>query len=586
MKELIYNVESIFNAQEQIGCLFQYNAIGYHIPAYQRGYKWGSDKHGAVTILLSDLWNQYQKSKSSDKKEYFLQYITVKPILINEKTYLEVIDGQQRLTTLSILLSCFSALLEHKNIADSKLDYAIRENFFKDHIYQKESFLSLVAHNWETLIEDDISLNKQDIFYLFKASKKCHETLTSSRQKKELVNFYNYICAYVKIIVNSVEKHIVSETVFKNLNSNKVPLTETELIKGLFITKAGREIIKHNGKGTFQELTEKRITIGRQWDEITAWANNPEIFNLYFNDSSTDGMFNLLHVVAQLTAKNSIDVSSKKGEFNLFNYYLENENFVKSFHTIVEVKNKLESWFYNTEIYNLIGFLRFEKANKHKFKNKLLAFLTYDSIKKLKEELNALKKDILNINIDEVSYADEDSTPLHNILLAMNVFPIGQENVRFDFYSYKDENWTLEHIFPQTPEGKNVVLDNPQKEAIKQILGDKITEEINAVLALEVRDELQKEIYYKALKEDRGLNSIGNMCLLSLKDNSSNGNKFFNDKRKNILERIQRGSFVPKHTFDVFSKMFPEADTDNMKAWTGTDILKHENHIKQTINTL
>ena len=55
-----------------------------------------------------------------------------------------------------------------------------------------------------------------------------------------LEDFYVYLLNNVKIIVNSVEKHIESETVFKNLNSNKVPLTEAELIKGLLITKVGR----------------------------------------------------------------------------------------------------------------------------------------------------------------------------------------------------------------------------------------------------------------------------------------------------------------------------------------------------------
>jgi uncharacterized protein with ParB-like and HNH nuclease domain len=80
MKELTFNIGDIFNKHNQSGCLTQYEAEFYHIPAYQRGYKWASSNNGAVTILLNDLWNAYQKANTSNRKEYYLQYITVKPI--------------------------------------------------------------------------------------------------------------------------------------------------------------------------------------------------------------------------------------------------------------------------------------------------------------------------------------------------------------------------------------------------------------------------------------------------------------------------------------------------------------------------
>ena len=44
MKELIYNIKEIFDSETQNGCLFQYETGNYHIPAYQRGYKWESTK--------------------------------------------------------------------------------------------------------------------------------------------------------------------------------------------------------------------------------------------------------------------------------------------------------------------------------------------------------------------------------------------------------------------------------------------------------------------------------------------------------------------------------------------------------------
>ncbi len=102
-------------------------------------------------------------------------------------------------------------------------------------------------------------------------------------------------------------------------------------------------------------------------------------------------------------------------------------------------------------------------------------------------------------------------------------------------------------------------------------------------MSLETRSETEKEIYYKALKAHPALNSIANMCLLSDSDNASNGNKFFDEKRDNILKLIRNGSFVPKHTFDVFSKMFTDANTEKMKVWSNDDLQAHLVHIKNQL---
>lgn len=68
----------------------------FNIPAYQRGYRWGKLQ---VKTLLNDL---YQKANDSTKKDYCLQPIVV--LRKGEGEY-DLIDGQQRLTTIYILLN-------------------------------------------------------------------------------------------------------------------------------------------------------------------------------------------------------------------------------------------------------------------------------------------------------------------------------------------------------------------------------------------------------------------------------------------------------------------------------------------------
>ena len=575
MKELIFSIEHIFNSHNQNGCLTQYGCSYYHIPAYQRGYKWASTKNGAVTILLNDLWNAFVSYENQESKEYYLQYITVKKIALKNTSCLEVIDGQQRLTTLSIILAVLSAQLELENISIEKLDYAIRDNFFTQYVYKEDGLNTVLATTWKDFSADE-NLNKQDVFYIFSALQK---SASFFKGKKDLGLFYNYLINNVKLIVNSIESHIESETVFKNLNSNKVPLTEAELIKGLLITKIGRQ-----HKYSFKQVMEIRANVGKHWDELATWANKEEIKSFYFNNKN-NAMQELLKLTAySLENENlTINKSASAKDFPLFNFFLEHNNYVQTFDKLKAVKNKLDDWFYHTQVYNLIGYCRFAKnSNKNNlaFLNNLLKIDTKtDLIQKLEKDKEELLKDI---DISDLSY-EETPDSLHHILLALNVFIEGQENIRFNFYEFDRQKWSLEHIFPQTPEGKKNILKQKHKDAIYNILGDAITQEVKDVLQLDKRTDEQKQVYYKALKEHSALNGIGNMCLLSGKDNASNGNKFFDEKRDNILKRIQIGSFVPKHTFDVFSKMFKNADTSNMSLWSIDDIEAHKMHIKSTL---
>jgi uncharacterized protein with ParB-like and HNH nuclease domain len=583
MKELIFSIADIFNSDTQSGCLSQYDAKFYHIPPYQRGYKWSSDKNGGVTVLINDLWSAFNKSKESDRKEYYLQYITVKPIQTDKGKCLEVIDGQQRLTTLSIMLSVISSELEHENIATGKLDYAIRGNFFTEHIYRTEGLKTIVQLSWDYFKSENTDLNKQDIFYMHAAARKCSETFGSTQYKKELEAFYQFLLINVKLIVNSVESHIDSETVFRNLNSNKVPLTEAELIKGLLITKVGRQTQKNHTKN-FQEIIEVRSNIGRRWDELSSWANRPDISSFYFNNHS-DAMGQLLKLTAKYLEDkdHKLEKGASASDLTIFNFYLNREGFIESFQALVEIKNKLDNLFDKTIIYNLLGFARYHKSSAHNNLTFLVGLLKNESKRRIEDDLKSKRENLLKgIKPSELSYS-ENNDEIHQVLLALNVFIEGQQSIRFDFYNYEKQKWSLEHIFPQTPEGLKKVLTEEGKNAIIDLLGETITQEVRDVLAKETRTDPEKEIYYKALNEHPALNSLGNMCLLTGGDNASNGNKFFNEKRENILKLIRKGSFVPRHTFDVFSKMFPNAAIEDMKVWTVVDIDANLKHIVDSL---
>lgn len=581
MPELIYNIKSVFSTDNSENCLIEYDAEKFHIAAYQRGYKWASDDDGAVTVLLNDLWDAFKAFENQERKEYYLQYITLKKS--NEKRHLEVIDGQQRLTTLSILLSIFSLKLDIENLAEHKLDYAIRSNFFEEHIYKRDNLTRLLDLEWndkEGLVFSDVApINTQDVFYLFNAAKKIFDFCSCEEVENKLEAFYNFILNNVKIIVNAVD-HISSEKVFSNLNSNKVPLTEAELIKGLLLTKFSRLKNKEKEKKHFREILEMRMSLGRNWDEITRWSNQPEINSFFFRGE--EGMQALLLLVAINLGYKPVK-KANSNHYPLFNFYHKYGKTDIVYQQLLKMNSILNDWFHNDHTYNLLGFLFFAKGSDKEIKD----FLPQLTFKKsaLREKLIKDVKAILPNNTGDLLYGNNQDNEIHKVLLALNVFSSGS-NKRFNYHRFIVENWTLEHIFPQTPEGKGQKLKDKDKDLIIEMLGERATPKIKQLLSRKERDNEEKTIYQTALKETKSLNSIGNMCLLTDKDNISNGCGFFDEKRTNILARIRKGSFVPKHTFDVFSKMVFDRNPGDFERWTNENIQDHKSSIELAINEL
>lgn len=590
MAELIYSIKNIFNSQNGEGCLHHYEADAFNIPAYQRGYKWGSKSdNDPVPVLLNDLWSAFQKDAT---KKYYLQYITIS----KKGTLMEVIDGQQRLTTLSIMLSAFSFLLKDlDNISLDKLKYAIRPSIFDSQIYPKKEFKLFVEQSWsENGIElNGIMTNNQDVFYIHQASKRI--TAFFINKEEDLIKeFYDFLINQVMIIVNSVESHIPGEKVFKNLNSKKVPLTEVDLIKALLLTKISRNTGGEDSKKHFREILEMRAAKGRKWDEISAQSNNAEFSAFYFSEGKGFEGLLLLVAVTNGYEPTTLDNDRHYPLFNFFNNHSDNAK--KLFEEICLFYDILFDWFENPKTHNLLGFAFFSKGNKQDFRFNFIKENHKLPKDELVQELLKIRNYKLSDNPLLLKY-NETNNDIHNLLLAVNVFPQyiqldtkqkEVKEVKFDFYGYQKLDWTLEHIFPQSPEGKDRVLTPEQKQKVFEMLGgaENITPEIKNVLDLEERDDAQKQVYYDALQSIGQLNEIGNMALLSHSVNASIGCGFFDEKRNLILRHMQNGRFVPLHTFNVFSKTILGSSPGDLLAWSKDDIANHSTFLTDRVKEL
>lgn len=598
MPKIRYTIEEVFKL-EQEGILARDNTKKFFIPPYQRGYKWDNQ----VDVLLNDFHEAYEYKLP----DYYLQNIVAKKTTKNDDNVLELIDGQQRITTLSILFAVFHHINNDlENFSSNKLIYGIREkvnSFFNNFVYN--DLTGLLDKKWETIIAEDEKLNEQDIYYLFNAIKKIHIYL-SDFEKDKLIDFYEYIKNKVLIIYHPVDESISSEKIFGNLNSNKLELTDIELVKALLLTKTGREI--HGKNSTFKELIDKRILLGRQWDEINIWLNKKEVKSFLFKSSENSPLSNFLKLIAENDTEFS--TNTKYPLFTFFDKKIKNKsdkaNAITIFNQIKLNYLILKEWFNDNNIFNLLSFIMYaENENIDAYYD----FFTVDKSElkgKLLEraiEILPSEEEINNLDYDN----SKDRSVIRITLLALSIF-VDDKTYRYNFYKHEEEKWSLEHIFPQNPKNlSNKLLSNDivfVKEIFKhdntkidfnQLANEDETADKVETIYNKLKDSLnnkdsfslstrEKELLYKFIKIDK-LHSIGNLALLTSSDNSANSNGMFNEKRHKIVNRISNGSFVPKHTYDVFSKLIIK-NGNNINIWSEEDIVAHTEWIKLRISNL
>lgn len=275
MDSLIHSVRSIFCEYLQSkGCSF------YNIPEYQRGYKWTAEN---VTQLLEDLKN-FKKGDSDSF--YCIQNITITKTKHDEKWCMNVIDGQQRLTTLFILIAYLQRNMTDKVIALTSdiLKYSIRDTsdeFLRDNV--------LRGGLWNSEIKPETAKSK-DQYYMMTVARAIHNWFEHNKLNVETV------LDDLVLIVNEVERGD-EETVFASLNGGKVDLDGADLVRAILITRAAKQkypsvisqeklhqianddidlnlsiTVSSRGK-----INEFRVKLGVELDEMNKWWSQKKV---------------------------------------------------------------------------------------------------------------------------------------------------------------------------------------------------------------------------------------------------------------------------------------------------------------------
>lgn len=534
--------------------------FNFFIPSYQRGYRWTEQQ---VTELLNDI-NEFSPKEidnSNEKTWYCLQPIVVKKKEDNEW---DVIDGQQRLTTIYLILYYLNQrYTEEGRTKLFELEFETRvgsANYLKNELGKKE--------------EDDTNI---DYFHISVAYKTIKNWFRENKVEK---SFEPKFHDSTKVIWYETSAKDDSIDIFTRINSGKIPLTNAELIKALFLNSS------NFAKADNEKLRLKQLEIASEWDRIE-YALQEDSFWYFINKNENNLATRIEFIFNLMSDKPSDD---KYSTFHFFNEKFKTKSEKEINDNWQEIKKyfqTLEEWYNDRELYHKIGYLITIGTNiktilgnkENKSKNEFGKWLDEE-----------IKKSVSKKQVDELEYG-QGNGQLINVLLLHNIITTlnsDDSSLRFPFNKYKEKKnggWSLEHIHAQNSDDITEIDDF--EEWLKIIDTDILTEEIKTEI-INFNNDKQKEKVSSLVEKisslfgETDIHSIENMALLSKNDNSKLNNGLFPVKRERIIELEKNGAFIPIATKKVFQKYF-EGCTKQLSKWEEKDRNAYLNNIKETL---
>ena len=206
--------------------------ICYTIPPYQRPYSW---EKGNVERLLDDVWEAY----AAGDEEYFIgSLITIER---DKGALYEVVDGQQRLTTLNLILARLRDRIEEPEVApawqagpteeplhrgggDAAADASAKDQaFFRRHVLAGQSVTEAVRRD----VDRDQDTPKQRIVEHLDAI----DGFLSERDQRTLRLFANYLLRKVYVVFVTTASLPSAYRLFNVLNARGMALSNADLIR-------------------------------------------------------------------------------------------------------------------------------------------------------------------------------------------------------------------------------------------------------------------------------------------------------------------------------------------------------------------
>lgn len=564
----------------------------FNIPSFQRGYRW-EDKH--VKDMLDDLY-EFAKTKD-DQKTYFLQPLVVRRT--NVKNVWEVLDGQQRLTTMRLILEEFLQFVPNVFSSIFKLyfiEYLKRDTPKFDNLDAKNNLDSFYLEKAKSAIKKWISdnISNQD------ALQTMAKTLCYADSIKK-VKFIWYVVSDENS--EQAQNDLIAIKVFNRLNKGKISLTSSELIKALFYIK-----FKQGNTLDVDRFSMEWDSMEKQFEKDDFW---------YFISDRKEDIGTRLDVLFDYVAK--VNYRTASDSLESYRYFQDkyNQSTLKdAWEEVKEAYDMFLRWYEDIRIYNYVGFLVWLRKLPQEINSDIYSS---KDVQKDEDELISSMRKLIKETIGYAQYCKktvrdidtfEYSTDLRKIrelLLLFNIETYNTAKMKFPFDSFQKDKWDVEHIDSQKDNNMqelehkmdwiNLVCNQLEYQKDDTKAKELLNKGKDLLQKFEEEKQDSKDAfkdyysdiyeYYNETADVVEKDTIDNLTLLNCGINRSYKNAPFSCKRSRIIQNDSTGVFIPLCTRNLFLKYYTgalrEASQLNMIRWNETDRKAYK---KQLVGTL
>lgn len=503
------------------------SGLNFYIPDYQRGYRWTRTQAIAMLKDFAEFIAAGEDSQKVSEGYYCLQPVVVKPRSWedgngNQIDGYEVIDGQQRLTTLFLLLTAlfnkdsrnkdraknfdvFSISYQTRSDSHQYLERIADNEDRKKKAYECIDFyhINMVFESFKNVLdEDNIDDLDRSLVSLILGEKMM--PATDDEDDEETDRRLIDRARNVRVIWYEIgtEEKASAEDIFTRLNIGKIPLTNAELIKAMFLKESNFGKVtatsEKDRKAQQLGLALQQNKIAEEWNIIEQKLQREDFWYFLGANSYGKEYETRIEFIFDLKANWNSD-SETYHTFNRFQDMIRQagskraaENVWKDFK---DYFRELEYWYNDRVLYHLVGYLiecgysikdimnlRSEK-NTGAGEERATRLKKDEFLKKIEEEVG---KTMEGIDLDALRYPDEN---IRKVLLLFNVLSAienQRSDIKFPFDRYKKENWDKEHIASQTDKDKAEV---PQFEKDRMAWIDDILYYLTGIRDKDAKDD-------------------------------------------------------------------------------------------------
>lgn len=535
------------------------------VARYQRGYRWGKAE---VECLLKDIY-------ASKKANYCLQPVVVKRL---GKDEWELVDGQQRLTTLFLII----AYLKRSNLKPS-----IESSFEIEYETRKESDGYLLTLN------PALAGTSIDFFHMHQAYTVIEEWFGAfPLNRRHLVAdaIFGALMETVHVIWYEADEEDATD-LFTRLNVGRIPLTDAELFKALLLS----------GSSQINSVASRAAEIAAQWDGIERDLRNPDMW-AFVSSALADAQPTRIALLLDVLA--GTDTSQGHRTFATFDF-LRMRVAVSSaqevWDEVLGLHALLTGWYASHDLYHKIGYL----IAVGRPLATLVILAKGATKRRFEAELDGLIRDELSLSPSEAAELNYETRSswlkAERLLLLMNVESVRRNRnatERYPFRAHKAHSWSLEHIHAQNAQVLNKAEQwrewlRLHRDALAAISVSDEARETTRLGLIRSIDALPSDLQGSAFSRIAGdvsaffsppegtggnsasavhsLHSISNLALLSAGDNAALSNAAFEVKRQKVIALDREGAYIPVCTRQVFLKYFTGADAHQIHFWSLQD---------------